>query len=163
MVEDKGSYQSKQAKIAIASGGIVGKGPGNSTQRNFLPNPYSDFIYAIIIEEWGFIGGIFIIMLYLILLYRCLLMVLKCPQAFGALLSLGLGLSLVLQAMFNMGVAVHLFPVTGLTLPMVSMGGTSLWFTSISFGIILSVSRYIEDGEESLENQNERPKTAVAQ
>ncbi len=157
------SYQSKQAKIAIASGGLIGKGPGNSTQRNFLPNPYSDFIYAIIIEEWGLIGGLFIIFLYLILLYRTLLMVLKSPQAFGALLSLGLCLSLVLQAMINMGVAVHLFPVTGLNLPMVSMGGTSLWFTSISLGIILSVSRYIEEGEESLETQNSKTPQAVAQ
>ncbi len=162
MDEKQGSYQSKQAKIAIATGGILGKGPGNSTQRNFLPNPYSDFIYAIIIEEWGLIGGLFIIFLYLVLLYRTLIMVLKSPQAFGALLSLGLSLSLVLQAMVNMGVAVHLFPVTGLTLPMVSMGGTSLWFTSISFGIILSVSRYIEEGEESLESETRETK-AVGQ
>ena len=149
--EDNSSYQNKQAKVAIASGGLIGKGPGNSTQRNFLPNPYSDFIYAIIIEEWGLVGGLFIIFLYLVLLYRSLLIVIKSPQAFGALLSLGLSLSLVLQAMINMGVAVHLFPVTGLTLPMVSMGGTSLWFTGISFGIILSVSRYIEEEEESSE------------
>lgn len=159
----QGSYQSKQAKIAIASGGLIGKGPGNSTQRNFLPNPYSDFIYAIIIEEWGLIGGLFIIFLYLLLLYRTLLMVLKSPQAFGALLSLGLCLSLVLQAMINMGVAVHLFPVTGLNLPMVSMGGTSLWFTSISLGIILSVSRYIEEGEVSIETQNTKTQQAVAE
>lgn len=154
MNDKQGSYQSKQAKIAVASGGLIGQGPGNSTQRNFLPNPYSDFIYAIIIEEWGLIGGVFIIFLYLILLYRSLIIVVKSPQTFGALLALGLSLSLVLQAMINMGVAVHLFPVTGLPLPMVSMGGTSLWFTSIALGIILSVSRYIEEGEESLETQN---------
>lgn len=151
--EENVSYQNKQAKIAIATGGLFGKGPGNSTQRNFLPNPYSDFIYAIIIEEWGLLGGIFVMLLYLILLYRCILIVIKSPFAFGALLALGLSLILVLQGFVNMGVAVHLLPVTGLTLPMVSMGGTSLLFTSVSLGIILSVSRYIEE-EEAEEESN---------
>lgn len=156
--EENISYQNKQAKIAIATGGLFGKGPGNSTQRNFLPNPYSDFIYAIIIEEWGLIGGFAVMLLYLTLLYRCILIVIKSPFAFGALLALGLSLILVLQGFVNMGVAVHLLPVTGLTLPMVSMGGTSLLFTSVSLGIILSVSRYIED-EEAEENANHNQET----
>ncbi len=148
MNEDHISYQNRQANIAIASGQVFGKGPGNSTQRAFLPNPFSDFIYAIIIEEWGLIGGLLIIFLYLLVLFRAIRIVLKSPKAFGAFLSLGLSLLLTLQALVNMGVAVHLLPVTGLTLPMVSMGGTSLLFTCIAFGIILSVSRYIEENEE---------------
>ena len=138
------NYQVEQAKIAIASGGIVGKMPGNSDQRNFLPHPYSDFIYAIIIEEYGLIGGVVILLLYLILLFRAVKIVTKAPGNFGAFLAIGIAFSLVFQALINMGVAVHLLPVTGQTLPLVSMGGTSLWFTSISIGIILSVSREIE-------------------
>ncbi|MCX6351432.1 MAG: FtsW/RodA/SpoVE family cell cycle protein [Bacteroidetes bacterium] len=144
-------YQNQQANIAIASGGLVGKGPGKSIQKNFLPNPYADFIFAIVIEEYGTIGGIILMVLYLTLLYRSIRIVLYSPKAFGALLAVGLSFSLVLQAFINMGVAVHLFPVTGLTLPLVSMGGTSLWFTSLAFGIILSVSRDIEE-KENLEN-----------
>ncbi|RLD62229.1 MAG: cell division protein FtsW [Bacteroidetes bacterium] len=139
------NYQVEQAKIAIASGGIIGKMPGNSDQRNFLPHPYSDFIYAIIIEEYGLIGGVFILLLYLILLFRAVKIVTKAPGNFGAFLAIGIAFSLVFQALINMGVAVHLLPVTGQTLPLVSMGGTSLWFTSISIGIILSVSREIEN------------------
>ncbi len=142
------SYQNQQAKIAIATGGFFGKGPGNSNTKNFLPNPYSDFIFAIIVEEYGSLGGIVLICLYLLLLYRSIRIVMRSPRAFGALLAAGLSFSLVLQALINMGVAVHLFPVTGLTLPLVSMGGTSLWFTSIAFGIILSVSRDIEENED---------------
>ena len=145
--DDKTSFQNQQANIAIATGGVFGKGPGNSVQKNFLPNPYADFIFAIVIEEYGLIGGCILIFLYLLLLYRSIGIVLKSPRAFGALLAAGLSLSLVLQAFINMGVATHLFPVTGLTLPLVSMGGTSLWFTSIAFGIILSVSRDIEEKE----------------
>ncbi len=140
-------FQSEQAKIAVARGGLFGRGPGNSVEKNFLPNPYSDFIFAIIIEEYGSIGGLFLILLYLLLLYRSIRIVIASPKAFGALLGVGLCFSLVLQALVNMGVAVHIFPVTGLTLPLVSMGGTSLWFTSIAFGIILSVSRDIEETE----------------
>jgi cell division protein FtsW len=140
-------FQSEQAKIAVARGGLFGRGPGNSVEKNFLPNPYSDFIFAIIIEEYGSIGGLFLILLYLLLLYRSIRIVIESPKAFGALLGVGLCFSLVLQALVNMGVAVHIFPVTGLTLPLVSMGGTSLWFTSIAFGIILSVSRDIEETE----------------
>ena len=145
--EEKTFFQNQQANIAIATGGVLGKGPGNSIQKNFLPNPYADFIFAIIIEEYGLAGACVLIFLYLLLLYRSIGIVLKSPRAFGALLAAGLSLSLVLQAFINMGVATHLFPVTGLTLPLVSMGGTSLWFTSIAFGIILSVSRDIEEKE----------------
>lgn len=146
------SYQSLQANIAIAKGGLLPNGPGNSTQKNFLPEAYSDFIYAIIIEEYGLIGGVFIILLYLVFLYRCIRIVVRAPKAFGAFLAVGLGVSLVLQAMINMAVAVGLFPVTGVTLPLVSMGGSSVVFTSLAFGIVLSVSRNIElqKGEENL-------------
>ncbi|MBX2846155.1 MAG: FtsW/RodA/SpoVE family cell cycle protein [Saprospiraceae bacterium] len=140
-----GPYQIQQAKIAIAKGGIVRIAPGKSTQRNYLPHPYSDFIYAIIIEEWGLLGGAVILGLYLLLLWRCIKIVMASPRAFGALLAVGLGFSLVIQALINMGVNVHLLPVTGLTLPMVSMGGSSIWFTGLAFGIILSVSRNIEE------------------
>jgi cell division protein FtsW len=134
-------FQLEQSYIAIATGGIVGKGPGNSDQRNFLPHPYSDFIFAIIIEEYGLIGGVFIVFLYLAFLYRGLKTVMNSLGAFGGLLSAGLCFSLVMQAMVNMGVAVGLGPITGLPLPLLSMGGTSLIFTGIAIGIILSVSR----------------------
>lgn len=144
-IENKdGSFQNQQAKIAIAKGGVFGEGPGNSTQRNFLPNPYADFIFAIIVEEYGVLGGLFIICLYLLLLHRSLRIILKTPNSFGALLAIGLTISLVIQAFLNMGVAVHLFPVTGLPLPLVSMGGTSLWFTSFALGVVLSVSAFSE-------------------
>ncbi len=147
--DSKGNYQAEQSKIAVAAGGITGKGPGKSTQRNFLPHPYSDFIYAIVLEEYGLIGGVAVLMLYLILLYRAVRIVVKSPKAFGALLAVGIAFMLVFQAMINMAVAVNLFPVTGQPLPMVSMGGTSIWFTCIAIGIILSVSRGIE-GESTL-------------
>ena len=135
-------YQVQQAKIAIANGGIFfGLGPGNSQQRNFLPQAYNDFIYAIIIEEYGLVGGGVLILLYLILLFRTIRIVMLTPKAFGALLAVGLSFSLVIQAFINMAVAVHMVPNTGLPLPLVSMGGTSLFFTSMAFGIIISVSR----------------------
>ncbi|MFC2151274.1 FtsW/RodA/SpoVE family cell cycle protein [Bacteroidota bacterium] len=146
--ESEDNYQVEQSKIAIATGGIIGKGPGNSTQRNFLPHPYSDFIYAIIIEEYGFFGGLFVLFLYLFLLYRAGVIVRKSRRTFAAFLAFGLTISLVFQAMINMGVAVHLFPVTGQTLPLVSMGGSSILFTGVAFGIILSVSRSVEKNEE---------------
>lgn len=145
MNKEETSYQTQQAKIAIAKGGIIGQGPGKSTQRNFLPSPYSDFIYAIIIEEYGLIGGSAIILLYLIFLFRSIKIFIKTPKAFGALLAVGLSFSLVIQAMINLGVTVNILPVTGLTLPLVSMGGSSLWFTSIAVGIILSVSRDVDE------------------
>jgi cell division protein FtsW len=141
------SFQSDHSKIAIATGGIFGKGPGNSTERNFLPHPYSDFVYATIIEEYGLFGGVFIIVMYLFLLYRCIKIVTKAPKAFGALLAAGLSFSLTIQAFANMAVAVGLGPVTGVPMPLVSMGGTSILFTSVAFGIILSVSRHIDENE----------------
>jgi cell division protein FtsW len=144
--EDEGDFQANQAKMAVSTGGIFGKGPGNSYQRNFLPHPYSDFIYAIIVEEFGFIGGFIILMIYMILLFRAALLVKASQRTFPAFLAMGLTFVLVLQAFINMGVAVGIFPVTGQPLPLVSMGGTSIIFTCAAFGIILSVSRCnIED------------------
>jgi cell division protein FtsW len=145
------TFQNDHAKIAIASGGIMGKFPGNSTERNFLPEAYSDFIYAIIAEEYGMIGAVIMLFLYMFFLYRAMRMVLKSPKAFGALIAVGLSFSLVLQALINMAVAVNIFPVTGLTLPLVSKGGTSILLTSVAFGVIMSVSRYIEQDEPNLE------------
>lgn len=145
--DETDDYQVEQAKMAIANGGITGRGPGNSIQRNFLPHPYSDFIYAIIIEEYGMLGGALIIFLYLLFLWRSIVIFRRCPYAFGAFLAVGLSITLVFQAMLNMAVNVHLVPVTGLTLPMVSMGGSSIWFTSVTIGIILSVSKYVDEME----------------
>jgi len=142
--DGSGSYQSQQAKIAIATGQLIGKGPGNSTQRNFLPHPYSDFIFAIIVEEYGLLGGAGIVILYLILFFRAIKIAQNSPRAFATFLAIGCAFSLTFQAMINMAVAVNLFPVTGQPLPMLSMGGTSIWFTSIAIGIILSVSRDLE-------------------
>ena len=142
--DDTANFQLMQSKIAIAGGGFIGKAPGKSTQRNVLPHPYSDFIYAIILEESGLLGGFFVLALYLILLYRATRIMLKAPQSYGAMLAMGLAFSLVMQALVNMGVAVGLFPVTGQPLPFVSMGGTSLLFTGISFGIIISVTKEID-------------------
>jgi len=139
------SFQSDHAKIAIATGGIFGKGVGRSDEINYLPEAYSDEIYAIIVEEYGIVGGIVLIGIYLFLLYRCIKIVTKAPKAFGALLAAGLSFSLTIQAFANMAVAVGLGPVTGIPLPLVSMGGTSILFTSVAFGIILSVSRDIEE------------------
>lgn len=142
--ESADNYQTDQAKIAIARGGVFGKFPGNSLQRNFLPHPYSDFIYAIILEEYGFVGGVFILFLYLLLFYRVIRFIHHSPMAFGTLLAVGCTFALVFQAMINMAVAVNLFPVTGQPLPLISMGGTSIWFTSLSLGIVLSVSAQVE-------------------
>lgn len=141
------AYQVNQAKIAIAKGGLLGVGPGNSTQRNFLPQAYNDFIYPIIIEEYGLAGGAFIIFIYLVFLYRSIRIFKRCPYAFGAFLALGLSFTLVIQAVVNMAVSVNLFPVTGVTLPLVSMGGSSFLFTCLSIGIILSVARNVEKQE----------------
>jgi cell division protein FtsW len=146
---DDDSYQVNQAKIAIANGGMIGLGPGNSRQRNFLPHPYSDFIYAIIIEEYGLAGGACIIFIYLIFLFRSIRIFRKCPFAFGAFLALGLSFTLVIQALVNMAVNVNLFPVTGVTLPLVSMGGSSFLFSCLAIGIILSVARNAEESEPS--------------
>ena len=141
------AYQVNQAKIAISKGGIFGVGPGNSTTRDYLPQAYNDFIYAIIIEEYGLMGGAFIMFIYLVFLYRCIRIYKRCPFAFGAFLALGLSFTLAIQAVANMAVTVNLFPVTGVTLPLVSMGGTSFIFTCLAIGIILSVARNVEQLE----------------
>ncbi|HMQ05921.1 MAG TPA: FtsW/RodA/SpoVE family cell cycle protein [Saprospiraceae bacterium] len=148
MAFDDGAYQVMYSKKAIAEGGFFGLGPGNSVQRNFLPYAYADFIYAIICEEYGLIGGLLLLGLYLGLLFRCVAIVTQCPKAFGAILAMGLCLNIVIQAFANIAVSVHLLPVTGVTLPLVSMGGTSIIFTCISIGIILSVSRYVDEAKE---------------
>ncbi|PIP53981.1 MAG: cell division protein FtsW [Bacteroidetes bacterium CG23_combo_of_CG06-09_8_20_14_all_32_9] len=137
------NFQVEQSKIAIASGSFFGKGPGNSSQRNFLPYPYSDFIFAIIIEEYGFIGAFIVLLLYLILIFRAGIIVKKSSSAFSVFLAMGLAISLVFQAFTNMAVVVNLIPVTGQTLPLISMGGTSIIFTSVAFGIILSISQSV--------------------
>jgi cell division protein FtsW len=144
---DDDAYQTTQAKIAISKGGVFGVGPGNSTTRDYLPQAYNDFIYAIIIEEYGLMGGAFIMFIYLVFLYRCIRIFKKCPYAFGAFLALGLSFTLAIQAVANMAVTVNLFPVTGVTLPLVSMGGTSFIFTCLAIGIILSVARNVEQTE----------------
>jgi len=135
------TYQAEQSYIAVATGGLMGKGIGHSEQRNILPNAYNDFIYAILVEEYGMIGGITVILLYLFLLYRGVRIVANSDRPFGGLLSAGLSFSLVLQAFAHMAVSVGLAPVTGQPLPLLSMGGTSLLFTGVAIGIIISVSR----------------------
>ena len=159
MYSDKSdaSYQVQQAKIAIAKGGWLGKGPGKSEQRNFLPHPYSDFIYAIIIEEYGLLGGTIIVLIYLLFLFRSIRIFQRCPYAFGAFLAVALSFTLVIQAMVNMAVNVNIFPTTGVTLPLVSMGGSSLWFTCFAIGIILSVARNVEQ----MEGKNAVAETAL--
>lgn len=144
----EGSHQIQQAKIAIANGKWFGLGLGKSIQRNFLPAAFSDCIYAVICEEYGLIGGFAVMILYLWLLFRTIAIVTKSPKTFGAMLAVGLGMNIVIQALANLAVSVHLVPVTGLTLPLVSWGGTSILFTSITIGIILSVSKYIEQQQD---------------
>ncbi|OQP61379.1 cell division protein FtsW [Niastella vici] len=165
-VDKDENYQINQAKIAIAKGGLLGLGPGNSQTRNFLPHPYSDFIFAIIIEEYGLAGGGFILFVYLLFLLRSIRIFKKCPYAFGAFLALGLSFTLVIQALINMAVTVNLFPVTGVTLPLVSMGGSSFLFTCLAIGIILSVARNVEqleapaaDGTAKAATKEKKPKT----
>ncbi len=138
------NYQVIQGKMAIANGQFIGVGPGNSIQRNFLPSSYADFVYAIIGEEYGLIGASFILLIYVVLMFRITRLVTKSPKAFGSILAVGLGFMIVLQAMANMAVSVNLLPVTGLPLPLVSMGGSSIIVSATAFGMILSVSRYIE-------------------
>ncbi|MGD0709804.1 MAG: putative peptidoglycan glycosyltransferase FtsW [Bacteroidales bacterium] len=153
------NYQPEQSKIAIATGGVFGKMPGNSTQRNFLPHPYSDFIYSIITEEYGLIGAIIIVLMYMILLFRGVRIASRAPGSFGAFAAFGCCFSLVFQAFINMAVAVNILPVTGQPLPLVSMGGTSIWFTGIAIGIILSISRESDIEEEKLLHKKEEVKT----
>ena len=144
-------YQIEKAKIAIATGSIYGLGPGKSVQKNFLPQSSSDFIFAIIIEEYGLLGGLFLLILYLLLLFRIVVVAQKAETVFAKLLTVGVGLPIIFQALINMGVAVELFPVTGQTLPLISSGGTSIWVTCLAIGIILSVSAKREESK----NQNE--------
>ena len=145
---DEHHYQQTYAKIAVATSSGFGKGPGKSEQRNFLPHPYSDFIYAIIIEEYGIVGAIVVLMLYIFLFTRVLRIVIKQPLTFGAIMAFGLGFMVILQAMINMGVSIGLLPVTGQPLPFVSMGGSSMMATGIILGMILSVTRSINDETE---------------
>ena len=146
-------YQIEKAKIAIATGGIQGLGPGKSVQKNFLPQSSSDFIFAIIIEEYGLIGGVFLLFLYLWLLFRIVIVAQKSATVFGKLLAIGVGLPIVFQALVNMGVAVQLFPVTGQTLPLISSGGTSIWVNCLALGIVLSVSVKRQQDKEPLEGE----------
>lgn len=150
---DDKHLQRTYADIAVASSSVFGKGPGKSEQRNFLPHPYSDFIYAIIIEEYGLIGAVIVLLLYVILFTRVLRIVIKRPLTFGALMAFGLGFLIILQAMINMGVSIGLLPVTGQPLPFVSMGGTSLMATGLILGMILSVTRSMEDEEMNKEQE----------
>jgi len=145
------NYQASQAKIAIVSGGLVKLRPGKSIQRNFLPHPYSDFIYAIIIEEYGLLGGAIVMSLYLYLLFRAAVLVRKSSRTFPAFLAIGLAVMVTFQAIINMAVVVGLLPVTGQPLPMISMGGSSLLFTCVALGIIQSVSRGIKQQQEIAE------------
>jgi cell division protein FtsW len=153
--ENADNYQVNRAKIAIVDGGLIGKGPGNSVQKNYLPQAYSDFIFAIIIEEYGLFGGLIVLLLYLWLLFRAGAIIKKSTRSFAAFLAVGLTLGLVIQAMVNMAVAVNLFPVTGQTLPLISMGGSSILFTSAAIGMILSVSWGIEKEEANLKKGEE--------
>ena len=142
--DSDGGFQVQQSKVAIANGGFFGMGPGQSIQRNFLPSSYADFIYAILVEEYGLLGGLFVISLYMGFFFRITRLVTKSTKAFGAMVVTGLGFSFVFQAFINIAVATHLVPVTGVTLPMISLGGTSIIMNCISLGIILSVSKFVE-------------------
>ncbi|MBP0905459.1 FtsW/RodA/SpoVE family cell cycle protein [Mariniflexile gromovii] len=154
--DTEADYQIEKAKIAIASGDVFGVGPGKSIQKNFLPQSSSDFIFAIIIEEYGIVGGFFIMILYMWFLFRVVIVAQKADTVFGKLLVLGVGLPIVFQALINMAVAVELFPVTGQTLPLISSGGTSIWMTCLAIGIILSVSAKREEIKEQ-ETMDENP------
>lgn len=157
--DSEANYQVEHAMMAIQSGGLFPGGPGSGDSRNYLPHPYSDMIYAFIIEEYGtIVGGVGILLLYIILLYRCIKIARKCERSFGTLLVLGLIFLISFQAFINMGVAVSLLPVTGQPLPLVSMGGTSIWFTCIAMGMILSVSRSVIEGEEKTSKKRKTAK-----
>lgn len=152
--EGKEAYQVEKAKIAIATGGPVGKGPGKSVQKNLLPQSSSDFIFAIIVEEYGLVGAVLIVFVYFLLLFRIFITVRKASTVFGTLLVIGVGLPIIFQAAINMAVATNLFPVTGQTLPLISSGGTSIWMTCFAIGMILSVSASKEETEESILDDN---------
>ena len=150
----KDAYQVEKAKIAIATGGLVGVGPGKSVQKNFLPQSTSDFIFAIIAEEYGLIGSVFILFIYFLLLFRIFIVAKKTKTIFGSLLVIGVGIPIIFQACINMAVATNLFPVTGQTLPLISSGGTSIWMTCFALGMILSVSASKEETEEDILEDN---------
>ena len=152
--DSKEAYQVQKAKIAIATGGAIGVGPGKSVQKNFLPQSSSDFIFAIIIEEYGLVGGFIIVSIYFLLLFRIFVVIRKTTTIFGTLLVLGAGLPIVFQASVNMAVATNLFPVTGQTLPLISSGGTSIWMTCFALGMILSVSAAKQETEEDILDDN---------
>ena len=152
--EGQESYQVEKAKIAIATGGTFGKGPGKSIQKNFLPQSSSDFIYAIIVEEYGLVGAVLIVFVYFLLLFRIFVTVKKASTIFGTLLVIGVGLPIIFQAVINMAVATNLFPVTGQTLPLISSGGTSIWMTCFALGMILSVSSSKQETEETILDDN---------
>ena len=158
--ENDGNYQIERAKTAIVTGGLVGLGAGKSVMKNFLPQSSSDFIYAIIVEEFGLIGGTALILLYLIVLFRIIVIANKANTVFGKLLVLGLGFPIIIQAFVNMGVALQVLPVTGQTLPLISSGGTAAWMTCIAFGIILSVSS--TPNEEILEPDEDNKDNPIA-
>lgn len=148
------SYQVEKAKIAIATGGAIGKGPGKSVQKNFLPQSSSDFIYAIIVEEYGLMGAILVVFIYFLLLFRILITAKKATTIFATLMVIGVGVPIVFQAMINMAVAVNILPVTGQTLPLISSGGTSIWMTCFALGMILSVSASKNETEETILDDN---------
>jgi len=149
-------YQIEKAKIAIASGGVIGLGAGKSVQKNFLPQSSSDFIFAIIVEEWGLVGGLGILFLYLLLFFRFVIAAHKANSLFGKLLVVGLGFPMIFQAMINMAVAVELLPVTGQTLPLISSGGSSIWMTCIALGIIINVTKKEEEIAEEIKDKARR-------
>ena len=153
--DGEGDYQIEKAKIAIASGGVVGNGAGKSVMKHFLPQSSSDFIYAIIIEEYGLVGGFLLMFLYLLLLFRIVVVANANGSVFGKLLVMGVGLPIIFQALINMAVAVELFPVTGQTLPLISSGGTSIWMTCLAIGVVLSASRKPREAETETENNGE--------
>jgi cell division protein FtsW len=152
--EGKEAYQVEKAKIAIVTGGSLGVGPGKSVQKNFLPQSSSDFIYAIIVEEYGLLGAVLIVFVYFLLLFRVFVVLKKSTTIFGTLLVIGVGVPIVFQAIINMAVATNLFPVTGQTLPLISSGGTSIWMTCFALGMILSVSASKQETEEDILDDN---------
>lgn len=164
--ESNGNYQIERAKTAIATGGLLGLGAGKSVMKNFLPQSSSDFIYAIIVEEFGLVGGTALILLYLLVLFRIIVIAHKSDTAYGKLLVLGLGLPIIIQAFVNIAVALQVFPVTGQTLPLISSGGTAAWMTCIAFGMILSVSagqKIKSDLSEKSEYNMENPLTILSE
>lgn len=164
--DTSGNYQIERAKTAIATGGILGLGAGKSVMKNFLPQSSSDFIYAIIVEEFGLVGGTALILLYLLVLFRIVVIAHKSDTVYGKLLVLGLGLPIIIQAFVNMAVALQVFPVTGQTLPLISSGGTAAWMTCIAFGMILSVSagqKVESNSPEDFEDKNENPLTILSE